>query len=52
MVVDSGKTKGALMHREMNSAVKIIFDDRVAEVSKPNRPADGWRIVVEYLNEQ
>ena len=44
LVIDQSRVKGALMFRELQSPDVLIFDDKIKEFLKANRPVDGWQI--------
>ena len=44
LVIDPSRVKGALMFRELQSPDVLIFDDKVREFLKANRPEEGWQI--------
>ena len=50
MKIDENKTKGILMYRDIRDPVDIIFDERITDIFRVNKPEGGWRITVEYLN--
>lgn len=49
IVIDSNKTHGALMFRELRSPDVIIFDACLIDSLKANRPSDGWKLRVKML---
>ncbi len=49
MVIDPSKVKGALMFRELRSPEVIVFDYKVVDYLKKNKPPEGWRIKVKKL---
>jgi hypothetical protein len=44
LVIDQSRVKGALMFRELQSPDVLIFDEKIKEFLKANRPEDGWQI--------
>jgi hypothetical protein len=49
IIIDSSKVNGALMFRDIRSPADIIFDYKVVDFLKGNKPPEGWRIKVKKL---
>ena len=51
IVINPEKANGALMFRDVKMPTQIIFDDKVIDFLKVGRPPEGWRVLVEFLDD-
>lgn len=49
LIIDPAKANGVLMFREICSPSTLVFDYKVVDYLRANRPQEGWRIKIKKL---